>query len=52
VTRLFYGVADGQRLGMKMEMHGDVRFAAPAKLATSGAANQILPDRGGDSALE
>jgi outer membrane protein insertion porin family len=32
---------------MKMESHGDVRFAAPAKLATSGAANQNLPVRGG-----
>ena len=30
-----------------MELHGDVRFAAPAKLATSGAANQNLPVRGG-----
>jgi outer membrane protein insertion porin family len=32
---------------MKMESHGDVRFAAPAKLATSGATNQNLPVRGG-----
>jgi outer membrane protein insertion porin family len=32
---------------MKMELHRDVRFAAPAKLATSGAANQNLPVRGG-----
>src|SRR5882757_5846079 len=32
---------------MKMESHGDVRFAAPAKLATSSAANGNLPVRGG-----
>jgi outer membrane protein insertion porin family len=32
---------------MKMESHVDVRFAAPVKLATSGAANGNLPVRGG-----
>src|SRR4029077_13440245 len=32
---------------MKMELHGDVRFAAPAKLATSSAASGNLPVRGG-----
>ena len=35
VKRLFCGVAHRQRLGMKMELRGDVPFAAPAKLATS-----------------
>ena len=30
-----------------MELHGDVRFAAPAKLATSSAASGNLPVRGG-----
>ena len=30
-----------------MESHGDVRFAAPAKLATSSAASGNLPVRGG-----
>jgi outer membrane protein insertion porin family len=49
VKRLFYDVADGQRLGMKMESHVDVRFAAPVKLATSGAANGNLSVRGGAS---
>jgi outer membrane protein insertion porin family len=32
---------------MKMESHGDARFAAPAKLATSSAANGNLPVRRG-----
>jgi outer membrane protein insertion porin family len=32
---------------MKMESHGDVRFATPAKLATSSAANQNLRGRWG-----
>jgi outer membrane protein insertion porin family len=32
---------------MKMESHGDVRFAAPPKLATSGAASGNLLVRGG-----
>ena len=32
---------------MKMESHSDARFAAPAKLATSSAANGNLPPRGG-----
>src|SRR3954468_22726724 len=44
---LFCDVAHWQRLGMKMESHADVRFAAPAKLATSSAANGNLPVRRG-----
>ena len=30
------GVADGQRLGMKLKLHRNRAFAGPAKLATSG----------------
>src|SRR3978361_2384652 len=41
------GVSDGQRLGMKMKLHCDRTFAAPAKLATSRATNGILPARRG-----
>ena len=41
------GVADGQRLGMKMKLHRNRAFAAPAKLATSGATNGNLPVRRG-----
>src|SRR5665811_436713 len=41
------GVADGQRLGMKMKLHCNRTFAAPAKLATSGARNGNLPVRRG-----
>jgi outer membrane protein insertion porin family len=41
------GVADGQRLGMKMKLHCDRTFAGPAKLATSGAINGNLPVRRG-----
>src|SRR3954469_23229464 len=41
------GVADGQRLGMKMKLHCDRTFAAPAKLATSRATNGNLPVRRG-----
>src|SRR5665647_728805 len=41
------GVADRQRLGMKMKLHCNRTFAAPAKLATSGARNGNLPVRRG-----
>ena len=41
------GVADGQRLGMKMKSHSIRTFAALAKLATSGAINGNLPVRRG-----
>ena len=41
------GVADQQRLGMKMKLHRNRAFATPAKLATSGATNGILPARRG-----
>jgi outer membrane protein insertion porin family len=41
------GVADGQRLGMKLKLHRDRAFADPAKLATSSAINGILPARRG-----
>src|SRR6204780_4217213 len=41
------GVADRQRLGMKMKLHRNRLFAVYAKLATSEATNGILPDRGG-----
>ena len=41
------GVADGQRLGIKLELHCERPFAAPAKLATSVATNGILPVRRG-----
>jgi outer membrane protein insertion porin family len=41
------GVADGQRLGMKMKLHRNRAFAALAKLSTSGATNGILPVRRG-----
>jgi hypothetical protein len=37
VRRLFYDVADGQRLGMKMKLRCDIRFAGLAKLVTSGS---------------
>jgi outer membrane protein insertion porin family len=47
MKRLFCDVADGQRLGMKMELRCNRTFAAPAKLATSGAANGNLPARRG-----
>jgi outer membrane protein insertion porin family len=40
-------VADGQRLGMKMKLHCERPFAAPAKLATSRATNGNLPVRRG-----
>jgi hypothetical protein len=41
--RLFYDVAYRQRLGMKMELACDVKFAALHELATSGVANGNLP---------
>src|ERR1700682_4443184 len=41
------GVADGQRLGMKMKLHCNTTFAASAKLATSRATNGNLPVRRG-----
>jgi outer membrane protein insertion porin family len=45
-------VADGQRLGMKMKLHCERPFAAPAKLATSGATNGNPPVRRGASRLK
>src|SRR5216683_4483773 len=43
------GVADGQRLGMKMKLPCNRTFAAPAKLATSRAINgNLLVRRGAD----
>ena len=47
MKRLFCDVADGQRLGMKMELRCNRTFAAPAKLATSRAINGNLPVRRG-----
>src|SRR3979411_1694309 len=41
------GVADGQRLGMKMKLHCNRTFAAPVKLATSRATEGNLPVRRG-----
>src|SRR4051794_34219353 len=41
------GVADGQRLGMKMKLRCERRFAARAGLATSRATNGDLPVRRG-----
>src|SRR5437667_134135 len=41
------GVADGQRLGMKMKLPCNRTFAAPAKLATSRAINGNLLVRRG-----
>src|SRR5471032_2833354 len=46
------GVADGQRLGMKMKLHCERPFAAPAKLATSGATNGNPPVRRGAGRLK
>jgi outer membrane protein insertion porin family len=43
------GVADGQRLGMKIKLHCNRAFAVPVKLSTSRATNEILPARGGAS---
>src|SRR5665213_957555 len=41
------GVADRQRLGMKMKLHRIRTFAGLAKLSTSGATNGNLPVRRG-----
>src|ERR1700733_10583734 len=43
------GVADGQRLGMKIKLHCNRAFAVPVKLSTSRATNEILPVCGGAS---
>src|SRR3984885_10327967 len=43
------GVADGQRLGMKIKLHCNRAFAVPVKLSTSRATNGILSARGGAS---
>jgi outer membrane protein insertion porin family len=43
----FLNVANGQRIGMKMKSRCNVTFAAPAKLATSGATNGNLSARRG-----
>jgi outer membrane protein insertion porin family len=43
----FDGVADRQRLGMKMKLHRIPTFAGLAKLSTSGATNGNLPVRRG-----
>jgi hypothetical protein len=45
VKRLFYDVANRQRLGMKMKSRCDIRFAALVKLVTSRAADGDLPVR-------
>src|ERR1700759_2321388 len=47
MRRFLSRVANGQRLGMKMKLHCERPFAAPAKLATSGATNGNLPARRG-----
>src|ERR1700759_3956573 len=43
------GVADRQRLGMKMKLHRIPTFAGLAKLSTSGATNGNLPVRRGSA---
>src|ERR1700742_4448273 len=43
------GVADRQRLGMKMKSHCHRTFADPVKLSTSKATNGILPVRRGSA---
>src|SRR5438309_5966772 len=48
----FSRVANGQRLGMKMKLHCERPFAAPAKLATSGATNGNRPVRRGAGGLK
>src|SRR3977135_4099017 len=52
MKRLLSRVANGQRLGMKMKLHCERPFAAPAKLATSGATNGNLPVRRGAARLK
>src|SRR3954463_405449 len=52
MSGLFTRVADGQRLGMKMKLHRERPFAAPAKLATSGATNGNRPVRRGAGGLK
>jgi outer membrane protein insertion porin family len=49
MTPYFSGVADGQRLGMKIKLHCNRAFAVPVKLSTSKATNGILSARGGAS---
>jgi outer membrane protein insertion porin family len=49
MTPYLDGVADGQRLGMKIKLHCNRTFAVPVKLSTSRATNGILPARGGAS---
>jgi hypothetical protein len=46
MKRLFYDVANRQRLGMKLKSRGHIRFAGLAKLATSRATDGDLPVRG------
>jgi outer membrane protein insertion porin family len=46
VKRLFYDVAEGQRLGMKIKSRCDIRFAGLVKLVTSRSANGDLLVRG------
>src|SRR6201995_97224 len=52
MRRFLSRVANGQRLGMKMKLHCERPFAAPAKLATSGATNGNLPVRRGAARLK
>jgi outer membrane protein insertion porin family len=52
MKRLLSRVANGQRLGMKMKLHCERPFAAPAKLATSRATNGNLPVRRGAARLK
>src|SRR3954451_8833778 len=52
MKRLLSRVADRQRLGMKMKLHCDRPFAAPVKLATSGATNGNPPVRRGAGRLK
>ena len=49
MTSYLGGVADRQRLGMKIKLHCNRAFAVPVKLSTSRATNGILPARGGAS---
>jgi outer membrane protein insertion porin family len=49
MTPYLDGVADGQRLGMKIKLHCNRAFAVPVKLSTSRATNGILSARGGAS---